>query len=135
MIESQQVTALEILTKKSAAARGLVTVEPAHTARQALNLMSTYNVSQLPVVDTGDCVGSVSEGTLMADAIANPGVLDRPVHDIMESPYPVVDPDFPLDGFSELLSREVPAVLVRHQDELAGIVTRYDLLHEMAGIS
>ncbi len=96
--------------------------------------METYDISQLPVIQGGDCVGSVSEGPLMADAIERPAVLDQPVQDVMEAPYPVVDDGFPLERFSELLSRRTPAVLVREGRELVGIVTRYDVLHYVAGI-
>jgi cystathionine beta-synthase len=135
MVECEQVTADQLLAEKPERAPLLVTVEPSHTVRQALNLMGTYSVSQLPVVDAGECVGALSEGVLMTRAVAVPAVLDQPVQDLMEDPFPVVEADFPLEGFSELLSRETPAVLVRHGDGLAGIVTRYDVLHHVAGIS
>jgi predicted transcriptional regulator len=71
----------------------------------------------------------------MAQAIATPDVLDKSVQEVMEAPYPVVDGEFPLDDFSELLSRETQAVLIRQSGELSGIVTRYDVLHQVAGIS
>jgi cystathionine beta-synthase len=96
--------------------------------------METYDVSQLPIVDGGACVGSVTEGTIMARAIAQPAMLDRQVRDIMDPPYPIVDEALPLDRFADLLSRESPAVLVSRGDELIGIVTRYDVLHHMAAI-
>jgi predicted transcriptional regulator len=38
------------------------------------------------------------------------------------------------DRLSVLLSRQTPAALVRRDGKLAGIVTRYDLLHQLAGI-
>ncbi len=134
MIEAERVTASGLLACKTDTAPELVTVAPSQTVRQALNLMETYDISQLPIVEGGQCVGSLNEGTLMAQAIAHPAVLDQPVREIMEAPYPVVDGELALERFSELLSRETPAVLVRHNGELAGIVTRYDVLHYMAGI-
>lgn len=135
MMETERVTAEDLLSDKPARAPILVTVEPSHTVRQALNLMSTYSVSQLPVIEAGNCVGSLSEGPLMARAVAVPAVLDQRVQDMMEDPYPMVEADFPLEGFSELLSRETPAVLVRKGGAVVGIVTRYDVLHHVAGIS
>ena len=36
---------------------------PSATLRQALNLMSTYNVSQLPVIDGGEGVGADRKST------------------------------------------------------------------------
>ncbi len=134
LLEVERITAGGLLTAKAEDAPELVTVTPAQTARQALNLMETYDVSQLPIVDNGQCVGAVSEGTLMAHAIAQPSVLDRQVREIMESGYPVVEADLPIERLSDLLSRETPAVLVRREGTLIGIVTRYDVLHHMAGI-
>jgi cystathionine beta-synthase len=134
MLEAERVTAASILAAKPQGSPGLVTVAPSATARQALNLMSTYNVSQLPVVDGGDCVGSVSEGTLTARALSDASVLERPVREVMETPYPVVEDAFPLESLTTLLARQSPAALVRRNGELAGIVTRYDVLHHVAGI-
>jgi cystathionine beta-synthase len=134
LLEAEQVTAAGLLATKAEAAPQLVTVTPAQTARQALNLMETYDVSQVPVVEYDRCVGAVSEGALMARAIAQPSILDRQVREIVEPAYPVVDADLPLERLSELLSRETPAVLVEANGELVGIVTRYDVLHHMAGI-
>ena len=59
---------------------------------------------------------------------------DRSVGEQMDPPFPVVDADWPLDRVSALLSRETPAALVRRHGQLAGILTRYDLLHQLAGI-
>ncbi len=134
MLDVERVTASTLLAAKSDGAPELVIVTPAQTVRQALNLMDTYDVSQLPIVENDECVGALDEASLMARAIAQPVVLEQPVRDIMEQPYPVVDADAPLDRVSELLSRETPAVLVRREGKLAGIVSRYDVLHHMVGI-
>ncbi len=134
LIETERVTAATLLSAKPQDAPALVTIAPTATARQALNLMSTYNVSQLPVVQEMDCVGSVSEATLAARALSDGSVLERPVRDVMEAPYPVVDETLPLESLTALLGRETPAALVRSNGKLRGIVTRYDVLHQVAGI-
>jgi cystathionine beta-synthase len=134
MLASEHPTVADIVTRKDTAAPPLVSVAPQATVRQALNLMSTYNVSQLPVLEADDGVGSVSEQALMARALEDATMLDRPVGEHMDPPFPVVDADWPLDRVSALLSRETPAALVRRQGQLAGILTRYDLLHQLAGI-
>jgi predicted transcriptional regulator len=46
----------------------------------------------------------------------------------------VVDADVPLDRLVTLLSRETPAALVRKDDRLVGILNRYDVLRQVAGI-
>ena len=91
-------------------------------------------MSQLPVLDGGDGVGAVSEPTLMAKALEQPGALDQAVQEVMDAPFPVVDADLPVERLTALLSRETPAALVRRDGKIAGIVTRYDVLHQLAGI-
>jgi cystathionine beta-synthase len=86
------------------------------------------------VLDGGDGVGAVAEQVLMARALEEPATLDRPVQDVMDAPYPVVDADLPVERLTSLLSRETPAALVRRDGKIAGIVTRYDVLHQLAGI-
>ncbi len=134
MLEAERVTVGSLLEFKEETAPPLVTVAPSATVRQALNLMGTYNVSQLPVVDNGENVGSVAEGSLMARSISESSILARTVREVMEEPFPTVESDMPLNRVASLLSRETPAALVRTNGEFVGIVTRYDILHKVAGI-
>jgi cystathionine beta-synthase len=110
-----------------------VAVAPSANLRQALNLLSTWGLSQLPVVDGNESVGSISEG-LMARVLEDAKVLDRPVSEVMAGPFPVVDGDVPLHRLVSMLSKESPAALVREDGRLVGIVNRYDVLREVAGI-
>jgi cystathionine beta-synthase len=134
LVDAERRTVGQLVGHKEHGAPPLVSVAPQATVRQALNLMSTYNVSQLPVLDGTDGVGSVSEQALMTRALADSAALDRAVREVMDAPFPVVDSDWALDRLTALLSRETPAALVRRDGALAGIVTRYDLLHQLAGI-
>ena len=134
IVEPERVTVADLVGRKDPGAPALVHVAPAATVRQALNLMGTYNVSQLPVLDGPDGVGAVSEQDLMARALEDPATLDRPVSEVMGPPFPVVDADMPAERVATLLSRVTPAALLRTDGRLTGIVTRYDLLHQLAGI-
>jgi len=134
ILDAERVSVARLLEARNSGAPPLISVPPTATVRQALNLMSTYNVSQLPVLDGGDGVGAVAEPVLMARALEDPATLDRPVQDVMDAPYPVVDADLPVERLTTLLSRETPAALVRREGKIAGIVTRYDVLHLLAGI-
>ncbi|MSR06284.1 MAG: pyridoxal-phosphate dependent enzyme [Gemmatimonadetes bacterium] len=134
ILEADRVTASRLVSGKDRGAPPLVHVAPQATVRQALNLMSTYNVSQLPVLESGTGVGALSEPSLMARALEDPKVLDQPVRELMDAPFPVVDGDWPVERLTSLLSHEAPAVLVRKNGAVAGIVTRYDVLHQLAGI-
>ncbi len=128
-----KVTVEHLLERRTAKAPAVVSVSPAAAVRQALNLMNTYEVSQIPVLDNGTCVGSLIEGTLMARSLAQPSLLDRPVREIMEAPFPVVDAACPAEQVAPMLSRDTPAVLVERDGALLGVITRYDLLQQLIG--
>jgi cystathionine beta-synthase len=134
MLEKPQATVEQLLQRRSASApAGLVSVAPAAAVRQALNLMSSYEVSQLPVVDEGEVVGGLVEQVLMTRALAQPALLDRPVREVMEAPFPVVEHTFPTDRLAPMLTRDTPAALVRRDGQLIGIVSRYDVLQQLIG--
>jgi cystathionine beta-synthase len=95
--------------------------------------MSTWGVSQIPVVEDGRSVGGLVEGTLMTKALAQPALLDRPVREVMEAPFPEVDAGFSTDRLAAMLTRESPAALVRKDGTLIGIVSRYDVLQQLIG--
>ena len=126
-------TVADLLKRRGAAAPALVQVAPAAQVRQALNLMSTFGVSQVPVIENGVCVGSLIEATLMTTALEQPTMLDRAVRDVMEPAFPVVDGTLTLDRLAPMLSRETPAALIADHGKLVGIVSRYDVLQLMIG--
>jgi cystathionine beta-synthase len=132
MLEAPRVTVEQLLERRPATAPALV-VAPAAAVRQALNLMTTYGVSQIPVVENGESVGGLIEGTLMTRALSQPSLLDRPVREVMEQPFPEVDATAPADRVGAMLTRESPATLVRKDGKLIGIVSRYDVLQQLIG--
>ncbi len=133
LLDAERRTAGALLERHPEGVPPIVSVGPAGSLRQALNLLSTWGVSQVPVLDGDDCVGSVSEG-LMARVLEDAALLDQPVSEMMAGPFPVVDADVPLDRLVTMLSKETPAALVREGGRLVGIVNRYDVLREVAGI-
>ncbi|HJS44492.1 MAG TPA: pyridoxal-phosphate dependent enzyme [Gemmatimonadales bacterium] len=134
LIEDERPTVGRLVAGKGNESPAVIHVAPEASVRQALNLMTTYNVSQLPVIEGDDGIGAVSEQALMARAIGQPKILDSPVREVMDPPFPVVDSHSPLAQLTTLLSRTTPAALVRRDGKVVGIVTRYDLLHQLAGI-
>ena len=106
---------------------GVQSVDP---VRRAVALMGGFGYSQLPVFDGGRPVGSISERTIV-DKIANSGdddpVIDMPMSEVMDEAFPQVGEDAPISIVTGLL-RIYPAVLVFGKGEVAGIVTKADLL-------
>jgi len=133
MLEAPRTTVEQLLQRRPGDAPPLVSVAPAAAVRQALNLMSTWGVSQIPVVEEGESVGGLIEGTLMARALAQPALLDQSVREVMEAPFPEVEASTSTDRVGAMLTRESPAALVRKDGRLIGIVSRYDVLQQLIG--
>ncbi|MDE3002668.1 MAG: pyridoxal-phosphate dependent enzyme [Gemmatimonadota bacterium] len=124
-------TVLESLETKDGRIGALVTVEPTTPVRIALSAITAHDIGQLPVVRNETCIGSVTEGRLMAQVIEDPTLLDKPVESIMGAPFPVLDGHVDADEVRPLLARDNAACLVRDGGALVGIVTRYDLVRAM----
>ena len=128
MLDAEKVTLGQLLAAKGGEIPALVSTAPGASVRQALGLMSLHDVSQLPVMDGANCVGSVSESVLSVRGLEDTKVLERTVSDVMDSPFPVVDTSMPADAAVKMLGRNNPAVLVRDHGAVQGILTRSDLL-------
>ena len=128
LMEPERLTARDLVSRKDGNAPPLVTVARQTSTREALSLITEYDISQLPVCDDGECVGSVAESTVMARIIEDPTILERPIETFMDAALPVIDAETPMSGIGRLLTKRTPAVLVRADGKLTGIVTRYDMV-------
>jgi cystathionine beta-synthase len=105
----------------------LVSVSPENKVADALHLMNTHGLSQLPVLEEGRSVGSLREGRLMAKVLKNRELMQHQVADVMERGFPVVDEDLGIENAVKYL-KDSPALLVEEYGRIVGIVTRYDVL-------
>jgi len=133
LLDAPRVTVGQLIARRPSGAPPLVSVAPAAAVRQALNLMSTWGVSQIPVIEGGKSIGGLTEGFLMTKALAQPALLDRPVREVMDPPFPEVDASFTTDRLAPMLTRESPAALVQKDGRVIGIVSRYDVLQQLIG--
>src|SRR5881296_3271412 len=110
--------------------RPVVSVAKTQLVRDAVDLMRRRGYSQLPVFESGRCVGSISEKTILDRAARGESlesVLGLKVREIMDSPFPVVNSDTPLDLVLGLLQSNY-GVLVSKGENLVGILTKSDIL-------
>ena len=124
-------TALEALEAKESRVGSLVSVEPTTPVRIALSAITAHDIGQLPVIRDDTCIGSITEGRLMARVIADPSLLDKPVESIMGAPFPVLDGHVDAEHVRSLLARDNAGCLIRDGGVLVGIITRYDLVRAM----
>jgi len=128
LLDADKTTLASVLSTKPPTDQPVVSVAPGTTVRQALRLMALHDVSQLPIMDGTNCIGSVSDSSLSAKSLDNTKLLDATVSELMDPPFPMVDAQQPVDSIAKLLSKSNPAVLVRSNGHVLGIVTRSDML-------
>jgi len=124
-------TVLEVLEAKDSRVGSLVSVEPTTPVRIALSAITAHDIGQLPVIRDDTCLGSITEGRLMAQVIEDPTLLDKPVESIMGAPFPVLEGHVDGEEVRHLLARDNAACLIREGGALVGIITRYDLVRAM----
>lgn len=114
-------------TKQDSETPHLVSVGPQHQVSDALQMMNTYGLSQLPVLEDGKSVGSLREGRLMSKLLGNPDLMRAPVAEVMDKGFPVVSEDSSVNTAARYLKNS-PAILIEEYGRIIGIVTRYDVL-------
>jgi cystathionine beta-synthase len=126
----------EVLAARPEGLPSLITVGAHEKARQAIDRLQEYGISQAPVIreesnDVSSFVGSIREATLLDRIFRDPDSLQADVAEVMAPPFPMVEFEAPLEvAFAEL--QQAPAVIVAKQGEALGILTRADLLEFLA---
>jgi len=105
----------------------LITVNEQQTKQQAARLLSQYRISGLPVVNEDSAaVGVVTEHDIISKA-------GQTVSEIMTRGVISVTPDTELEEVRRILVHErIKRLLVLDQGKLVGIVSRADLVREVA---
>jgi cystathionine beta-synthase len=107
----------DILESKRRRVPGLLSVETASTVRDAITMMNRFGVSQLPVFDKGNLVGSLCESSLFQRSMESPEVMELTVGALLEPPFPTVAADEDIYEVVQLL-KSAPAVLVRDRENI-----------------
>lgn len=114
-------------TKQDEETPHLISVAPDHLVGDALQMMNSYGLSQLPVLEAGNSVGSLREGRLMSKLLKNRDLMKSPVSEVMEKGFPVISEDVSVEQAAKYL-KDSPAILVEEYGRIVGIITRYDVL-------
>ena len=114
---------------KSRKAEDFIAVQKDQTVRQAFQIMKDKDISQLPVMEGEEIIGGLTESTVLSFLLDNPlNNGEKPVSDIMDDPFPVVQCETPLSQLRPYLNKRIPAVITKTQAGTWQIVTQYDIL-------
>ena len=126
-------TASDILNCRNNNTR-LTTIDKNATVAEAIKLMTSHSISQLPVTDGEQFVGSLIDSRLLAKMISDATLSNKRVVEIMDKPFQFVSVDNTLDVLSSVINKENPAVMVRDEHKVVHIITEHDILKAMTGV-
>jgi len=108
--------------------RDMLAINKNARVSEAVRQLTEANVSQAPVSDGQDFVGSIIDSNLLRAMIDDPDIKDSPVSSVMGKPFQVVPLDTTLDVLASMINRETPAVLVPVAGGGMRIITQHDVL-------
>jgi predicted transcriptional regulator len=102
----------------------IIHAEPSTRIKEAISMMKRHNISQMPVMHEGKCVGLVTEAIILDSLFAKK---PKEVGEIMAECPPIVSKNASISVASDLL-RHYPTILVSEHGKITGIVTKSDVL-------
>jgi len=109
----------------------LITIEPAQTVAEAVELMKKYDIEHIPVMNGTGPVGAISEGGLFQKIFDNPELKHAKVEEVLEPSFPIVAFDTPVEKLSHLINKENGAVLAKDEAGSFHIITKYDVIQSL----
>ena len=105
--------------------RNVISARQSDTVQTVSRLMMRNAISQLPVIEGGKVVGTVTEEGIVSNLSST--IADERVEKIMQAPMPQVSEDTSISILRPLLENQY-GILVTRKGEVVGIITRSDLL-------
>ncbi|MBI4249732.1 MAG: pyridoxal-phosphate dependent enzyme [Elusimicrobia bacterium] len=121
--------------RKQSRPRKLSVVHPQEFLWEALGKMRDEDISQIPVFENGELVGSVYEDEILELALSGKNIKKMIVRESMSPPLPLVDSMARVETLIRTISPKQPAVLVEVKKGDFEIITKYDILHQVARLT
>ena len=118
-----------ILAKKD---KAFYSVEANEKIRNVLKIMKERDISQLPVLENDDIIGTVSENSILSFILENPlNNADKEVKQIMSDPMPKVSMDLPMSLLNKCFTEKIPGVITKDQNNQYHVLTKYDVIRAL----
>ena len=130
---SDEKTVEDVLRHKDGHLPELVHVHPSDTVRDAIEIMTKYEVSQMPVLTAeppvvmGEVIGAITERDLMEHVFSKGAKMTDAVKGFVGPPLPLIGVHETLTSARESLAQG-DALLVTDDGKPAAVLTRHDLL-------
>lgn len=107
--------------------RQIISINSQSSIKNAIDLMNQHDLSQIPILDKNQNLGSLTAKKIQKFIADNPDLKNVNVLDLKQLPFPEIEKSWSIKAISNLLSN-YPAVLVKEYDQFIGIITDADFL-------
>jgi len=111
-----------------------IIVGPNQTIFHALKTMQTQDISQIPVFEDDQSVGTVFEDQILNLALQGKDLRKLIVREVMGAAMPQVPSNAPVERVTYILSHDSPAVFVQMENGKLEVLTKFDLMDTVAGL-
>ncbi len=128
-LKDEKLTARDIIRKKDR--QEIITIDCEKSILEAINVIKSLNISQIPVTQKGMVIGKITESGILDALLENPALKSYPVQTITTAPFPFVDANTSIDKISAMINKDNIAVLVEDQGDIE-IITQYDIINAIS---
>ncbi|HVB55109.1 MAG TPA: pyridoxal-phosphate dependent enzyme [Candidatus Acidoferrales bacterium] len=111
-----------------------IIVGPNQTVFHALRTMQQQDISQLPIFEGEQSIGTVFEDQILNLALQGKDLRKLIVREVMGAPMPQIPSTAPVERVTYILSHESPAVFVEMGNGRLEVLTKFDLMDTIAGL-
>ncbi len=117
----------DVISKKSD--KEFLSISKDTTVKDAFKMMKDRDISQMPVMDNEEIIGSITETVVLNYLLENPmNNSESKIEKIMENAFPMVEVDLPCKQLSKYFSKKTPAVIAKDKAGVMHILTQYDII-------
>jgi cystathionine beta-synthase len=130
---SEEKTVADVISSKTGALPDLVHVHPSDTVRDAIQILTKYDVSQVPVLTAeppvvmGEVLGAIDEATLLDHVFSGRAQMTDSIGGFVGRALPLIGVHEPVSSARAALAAS-DALLVTEGGKPLGVLTRHDLL-------
>jgi len=125
-LDEEKLVAVDLI--KDRVSTPLISIKTEELVSHAIERMRDNDISQIPVTDINGFVGSVDESELFNLYFDDKESANKPIKEVMSSPFPIVKSNASIDEISKLIHRENGAVLVDLGNGKFHIITKHDVI-------
>jgi len=124
--ETMKKTQAEMIAK-DIMTKNIISIKPKSSIKEAIELMYENSISQLPIIENGQNLGSITSKKIQKEITDKPELINMDIFLLKELPFPEVEVNWNAKDISNLLVN-YPAILVKKNDKYIGIITDSDFL-------